>query len=88
MSAERNKERRTEQRKLTRTRFMVRWQQVRPAGTTLFAEICNTRETAQDIVGWLLGGAKADGPVHVDRQQRDAAGKWQTLETEEVSQKT
>lgn len=76
-------------RKVAQTHFMIRWQQVRPAGTTDFGEICDTRETAQDfIVGWLWGCSRADGSVFVDRQQGDAAGKWPTLETEEVSQKT
>jgi hypothetical protein len=67
-------------------RFVVSWQQVRPAGTTRFGENCKDRQTAQDfIVGWLWNRNKADGVVYVARQQCDAAGKWQTVETEELT---
>jgi hypothetical protein len=69
------------------TRFVVHWQQVRPRGTTLFGENCKDRQTAQDFIeGWLWGCNKADGVVSVDRQQLNAAGKWETVETEELTQ--
>ena len=68
------------------TRFVVNWQQVRPAGTTLFGENCDTREAAQDFIeGWLWDRNKADGVVTVDRQRLNAAGKWETFETEELT---
>lgn len=68
-------------------RYYVRWEQIRAAGTTSFVEICPDREEALDFANALLDGRTADGMVYVDRQQRDDAGKWRTLETEEVSPK-
>jgi hypothetical protein len=64
------------------TRVRVRWQQVRAAGATDFVELLNTREAAQKFVVALWTSSKADGEVYVDRQRRDAAGKWLNLGTE------
>jgi hypothetical protein len=63
-------------------RYVVRWEHVRPVGTMNFGEICGDREDALDFASGLLAIHKSDSVVNVDRLQRDAAGKWQTVETE------
>jgi hypothetical protein len=69
-------------------RYFVLWQQIRPAGTTNFGEWRQNAEDARDFARWLRADAKADGSIYIEPRQRDAAGKWQPISSEELPEST
>jgi hypothetical protein len=63
----------------------VSWQQIRAAGTTNFGERCKDHVAALNFAKYLRALGKADGAIYIERQQQNAAGKWEATVKEEYS---